>query len=268
MIKLIFSPQQLPKSAKNILLALLILFSKVAFSSEENFILLDPVTDKVILQLGSQLDKRWSPASTFKIALSLMGYDSGILKDEETPIWPFQEGYVADRESWKSAQTPGSWMKNSCVWYSQVLARELGMDQIQTYLSLLEYGNQDMSGGLKNAWLGSSLKISPLEQVQFIQRIVQKKLPIQSRAIEMTKALLFIEELEDDWKLFGKRGLTSSPHEEIGWFVGWIEKGERFLPFAYHIHGQEVEGRAMVPRAMELLTTYTTPTWRQLLRMI
>lgn len=238
--------------SKWIILTLFILFSKGVFSSEESFILLDPVTEEVILQLGSQLDKRWSPASTFKIALSLMGYNSGILKDEETPIWPFQEGYVSYRESWKSAQTPRSWMKNSCVWYSQILARELGMDQIQTYLSFFEYGNQDMSGGLKSAWLGSSLKISPLEQVHLIQRMVQKSLPIQSRAIEMTKALLFIEELEDSWKLFGKRGLTSSD-EEIGWFVGWIEKGDCFFPFAYHIHGQEVEGRAMVPRVVELL---------------
>lgn len=31
-------------------------------------------------------DKRYSPSSTFKIALSLIGFDSGILIDETNPV--------------------------------------------------------------------------------------------------------------------------------------------------------------------------------------
>jgi beta-lactamase class D len=236
-----------------------VLLTKSIFSLEEHFLLLNPVTDEVILQVGEQPNARFSPASTFKIALSLMGYDSEILKDEKLPLWPFQEGYVADRESWKSAQTPESWMKTSCVWYSQILTTTLGLDKIQNYLSLFEYGNEDMSGGLTSAWLGSSLKISPLEQAHFIQRMVQQKLSIHSSAIEKTKTLLFLHELENDWKLFGKRGLTSSSDEEIGWFIGWIEKGEHFFPFAYTIHGLEVEGAQMIPRVLELLLGHFNP---------
>jgi beta-lactamase class D len=225
----------------------------LVFSAEENFLLIDSATDQIVLQLGPNVHERVSPASTFKIALGLMGYDSGILKDERTPVWDFQEGYVSHRESWKAPQTPFSWMKNSCVWYSQILAGELGMDTIKMYLKSLEYGNQDMSGGLTEAWLGSSLKISPEEQVKLIQRMLQGKLPIKPSSIQLTKALLFLEELEGGWKLFGKRGLCSST-EEIGWFVGWIEKEEHFFLFAYNIRGQQVDGGKMVPRVMELLS--------------
>jgi len=181
-----------------------------------------------------------------------MGYDLGILKDQWTPVWDFQEGYVVYKESWKASQTPQSWMKDSCIWYSQIVAVELGMDTIKTYLKSLEYGNQDMSGGLTEAWLDSSLKISPAEQVKLIQRMLQEKLQINPRAVALTKDLLFLEELGGGEKLFGKRGMWSSS-EEIGWFVGWIEKGKNFFPFAYNIRDKKIDGGRMIPRVLEFL---------------
>ena len=37
---------------------------------------------------------RYSPCSTFKIPISLMGYDSDILKDETHPEIPYKKGYA------------------------------------------------------------------------------------------------------------------------------------------------------------------------------
>ena len=82
--------------------------------------------------------------------------------------------------------------------------------------------------------------------------MIQEKLHIKPKAIHLTKALLFLEELEGGWKLFGKRGMWSSS-EEIGWFVGWIEKGQNFFPFAYNIRDKKIDGGRMIPRVMELL---------------
>ena len=62
----------------------------------------------------------------------------------------------------------------------------------------------------------------------------------------MTKKLLFIEELPEGWKLFGKTGSgsLSQPHTgdilPIGWFVGWIERGQHRFPFAYQIRGKNI----------------------------
>lgn len=37
---------------------------------------------------------RYAPCSTFKIAISLMGYEEGLLVDKTHPKLPFKEGYV------------------------------------------------------------------------------------------------------------------------------------------------------------------------------
>lgn len=235
-----------------------------AFSAEENFILINGVTDEIMLELGPHLDERVSPCSTFKITLSLMGYDAGVLKDEKSPIWDFQEGYDDFLELWKAPQTPQSWMQYSCVWYSKLLALQLGSEKIQSYLAQFEYGNQDMSGGLPQpgstnpAWISSSLKISPKEQVAFIQKMIQGELPISSNTIEMTKVLIFKEELPEGWKLYGKTGLGTIFGQDglnlkVRWFVGWLENDRAFFPFAYQMRDKEIDVSQAVPRVKQLL---------------
>lgn len=95
-----------------------------------------------------------------------------------------------------------SWIKNSCVWYSRLIVDELGVDLFAHYLKIFEYGNQDLSGGFRGAWLSSSLKISPREQIYFIKKMIEKELPVSSDAIKLSKPLFFLEELEGGWKLF------------------------------------------------------------------
>jgi beta-lactamase class D len=225
---------------------LLIVFSQVhGFSAEENFVLINGLTDENVFDLGPNINERISPCSTFKIVLSLMGYDAQILKDAMTPTWSFQEGYDDFLESWKNPQNPQSWMQYSCVWFSKILSLQLGLEKIENYLCLMNYGNQDLSVGLTKPgstnpiWVHSSLKISPKEQADFIHRMIQGKLPISIRAVQMTKKILFKEELLNGWQLFGKTGWSGSIGKEngqaleYGWFVGWIEKEHFFFPFAY-----------------------------------
>ncbi|HEV3270403.1 MAG TPA: penicillin-binding transpeptidase domain-containing protein [Candidatus Rhabdochlamydia sp.] len=239
---------------------LLLIFPCVySFSVEENFLLINGISDEKIVELGSHINERITPCSTFKMALSLMGYDAEVLKDEKTPTWLFQEGYDCFLESWKNPQTPQSWMKTSCIWFSRVLATQLGLENMQKYLASLEYGNQDISGGLTKAWLVSSLKISAEEQVALMQKALLGKLPISDNAIQMTKKLLFIDQLPEGWNLFGKTGWTGSmigedgKISEIGWFVGWIEKDDKFFPFSYHICEDKINLAQRIPRVKELL---------------
>jgi len=235
------------------IIVLCVLQCTSGFSAEENFLLIDGLTNKRVLELGARIDERISPWSTFKIPLCLMGYDAGILKDEKTPIWDFKEGYDDFLAPWRGPQTPQSWIKDSCVWYSKILSLQLGLEKIQSYLVDMEYGNRDLSGGLAPpgsksvAWINSSLKISPKEQVNFIQKLVCGQLPISHQAIQMTKLLLFKEELPEGWKLYGRTG--------HGWFIGWIEKDPNFFPFAYHIREQEqrINPEQRVQRVKQLL---------------
>lgn len=243
----------------------LFLFDTRTVFAEENFLLINGITNETVLELGPHVEERISPCSTFKITLSLIGYDAGILIDETTPTWDFQNGYDDWLASWRAPISPKSWMQYSCVWYSKVLSLQLGLEKIQSYLTSIKYGNQNMSGGLavpgpmNPAWINSSLKISPREQVDFIQKMVVDKLPISSNAIQMTKVILLKEESPEGWKLFGKTGWSGSDIGkdgktlEHGWFVGWIEKDNNFFPFAYLIREQKINLDQRIPRVKQLL---------------
>ncbi len=89
--------------------------------------------DKSLLQTG-QCEQRYSPASTFKIAISLMGYDTGILLDRMHPVWPYKEKYHASLAIWKQSHNPTTWLAHSCVWYSQVITQKLGLKKFKDYV--------------------------------------------------------------------------------------------------------------------------------------
>lgn len=228
--------------------------SCLSASLEENFLLINNSTDEVVHAFGVGLDERATPCSTFKVALCLMGFDAGILLDEETPIWDFQEGYSEYLPSWKAPQSPRSWITHSCLWYSKLLAEQLGMEKIQDYLRHFDYGSQDMSGGLTTAWLSSSLKISPKEQVHFIRRLINGSFPVSHHSLRMTKELLFFEELPNSWKLFGKTGFGGLEGRlEIRWFVGWVEKDGAIYPFAYNVRGEKTDQTQTISKVKQLL---------------
>ena len=89
--------------------------------------------------------------------------------------------------------------------------------------------------------------------------MIQGKLPISSNAIQMTKVLVFKEELSEGWNLFGKTGWSGSDIGKDGkilehaWFVGWIEKDQNFYPFAYLIREKKINLEQRVPRVKQLL---------------
>lgn len=215
--------------------SLLCVSSSVALAETKCFLATE--NNRLIQEIG-HCHERQSPCSTFKVAISLMGYDSGILLNELQPVYPYKVGAPTVVEACKQAQSPSSWMKNSCVWYSQEVTQKLGMKKFQNYLEKFKYGNQDASGengknnGLTHSWLVSSLEISPEEQVQFLKKLSENKLPVSKKSQAFTKQILFVDNLDDGWKLYGK---TGSKDTQAGWFVGWIEKGNRKIIFAHYI---------------------------------
>lgn len=249
------------------LIAVFCFVASISLSSkEENFILIDGKSGETLLASGPHLDEPMSPCSTFKIALSLMGYDARILDNAQSPVWNFQEGYDDFLESWRQPLSPLAWMQYSCVWYSKVLALKLGISKIEDYLLRFEYGNRNTSGGVtlhgpEAFWIHSSLKISPREQVGFISRVFNGNLFISKDAVDMTRTLLFKEELSGGWRLFGKTGWCGSigkfddSIQEYSWFVGWIERGDRVLPFAYQIRDKKIDLAQRIPRVKELLAS-------------
>ena len=198
-------------------------------------------------------DKRYPPCSTFKIAISLMGFDSGILIDESHPTWDFQLGYVDWLERWQQPHDPTLWLANSCVWYSQLITKQLGAPSFSDYTRRFAYGNQDVSGdpgmhnGLTDSWLSSSLTISPKEQMYFLNKLVSNTLPVSRHAQEKTKNIMYQEVLTNGWELYGKTGNgsqladdgTKMEDRQVGWFVGFLRKDENVITFVQLIADDE-----------------------------
>jgi len=220
-----------------------------------------------VLKRDGDCERRNSPASTFKVPLSVMGYDAGILTDEDEPAWPYKPEYKAWNEAWRKTITPRPWLRDSVVWYSQALTREMGLERFRRYVDAFQYGNRDIGGdkakgnGLTHAWLSSSLQISPVEQIGFLSKLLRRELPVSAKAQEMTVAIMPTFPLPDGWVAYAKTGSGFQPgangtpnrDRQFGWFVGWAQKGERKILFTRLIRDECKESSVASFRARDSL---------------
>lgn len=203
----------------------------------------DPQSRQVLLAEGD-CESRVTPASTFKLPLAIMGFDTGFITSAREPKLPFKEGYSDWIADWRQDTDPTMWMHFSNVWYSQRITETLGADKLAAYGKSFGYGNADFSGdpgfnnGLERSWISSSLKISPIEQAGFVAALVERQLPVSDAAMEGAIGLIESAGTADGWTLWGKTGSAYPRRADRsfdyargwGWYVGWAEKdGERLV---------------------------------------
>lgn len=171
------------------------------------------------------------PASTFKIANTMIGLETGVLEDAETKMpWDGKEYPVAD---WNHDNTLRTAIRVSCVPCFQAVAREVGAARMKEWLDRLDYGNHDIAGGIDQFWLRGGLRISPVQQIDFLRRFEADKLPISHRTSEIVHDVLTLD-VGPEHVLVGKTGLQEPPNAEqlTAWFVGFVELGKRRVFFA------------------------------------
>ena len=196
-----------------------------------------------------------------------MGYDAGILQDAHAPVWDYQPSYPDwGGDDWRKPVDPTHWIKYSVFWYSQQIGEKLGLARLQQYTTAFGYGNQDVSGhpgknnGTQGAWHVSSLRVSPLEQLDFLRRLARRQLPVKPQAYDMAEILFDAGVDADGWKIHGKTG-TGSPgsfgdydrEHAYGWYVGWARKNGRELVFARLIQDEKAARPNAGMRAREQL---------------
>ncbi|OWY25530.1 hypothetical protein C7N43_20225, partial [Sphingobacteriales bacterium UPWRP_1] len=131
----------------------------IQFNVDGSFVLYDPQTDKYVFYNPNQFEQTFSPASTYKICNSLIGLETGVIKDENFVIpW---DSVTRQNPNWNSDHDLKTAFKNSTVWYYQELARRVGRQQMKYWLDKANYGNADTSGGIDKFWLTGGLRISP-----------------------------------------------------------------------------------------------------------
>ncbi len=199
--------------------------------------------------------KRFIPASTFKIPNSLIALEAGVasgpdfmLSRDSTavpkqPWWP---------KSWDRDQTLRSAFRNSVPWFYQELARRIGAGKMRSYLHQLKYGNRKTSPAIDRFWLDGDLRISPIEQVEFLHRFYFEKLGVSRRSTTIVKEIMVLEEIPG-YRLSGKTGTAEiTKTRELGWLVGYLERGEKVDFFAINMEGELVWERWPPPKRIEL----------------
>jgi beta-lactamase class D len=180
------------------------------------------------------------PASTFKVPHALIALELSLLEDAESAMpWDGRARAIA---AWNQDHTLRSAMQVSCVPCFQAIARRIGVERMRTWLERLDFGNHDVSGGIDRFWLTGGLRISPLEQIDFLQRLDRGALPVQPKSLDVVRDVIALD-VGFDHVFRGKTGwaLPADVGREYGWFAGWVELGERRVYFALLIDGRAAD---------------------------
>jgi beta-lactamase class D len=205
--------------------------------------------------IGDKCETRVSPSSTFDIALSLMGFDSGPLTTPDSSTWPNGPDNLATVEDGRTPTTPQAWLRNGDLRYSQELAKALGSARLQQYVDNIQFGNRDLTGdagednGLTQAWLSSSLEISPGELLHFLRMLVLRDLPFSAEAVEKTMGSMPVFTAGGGWTVRGVTGTgfqrmpdgTRDRNRQFGWFVGWAEREASRVVFVRLVEDERAE---------------------------
>ena len=190
-------------------------------------------------------DVRRTPASTFKIFNSLATLDTRAVPDEHDVFeWDGVERWVA---SWNESMDLEAAFQRSALWVYQGLARRMGRDTLQAMLDRETYGNATLGDSLEAAWLDGSLRISPEEQVAFIRRLRRGDTGFSDRAETIVRRIM-IADSTGGAVLRGKTGWALRDGENLGWWIGWLERGGEAYVFATLVESDDPEFRMVGAR--------------------
>lgn len=206
------------------------------------FVLLDERTGTMQASDDACAGERAIPASTFKIANSLIALETGVIADEEE-IVPYG-GKPQRIKAWQKDMSIRDAIRVSNVPVFQTLARRIGIARYRDWLKRLSYGNGEVGESVDTFWLRGPLVISPAEQVAFLDLLAREKLPSSPRSQRIVADILKIETGED-WSLHAKTGWALRPGPDIGWWVGWVRKTDQVQSFALRI---DMQSRADVDK--------------------
>lgn len=201
-----------------------------------------------------QCQERLSPCSTFKIPNALIGLDSGVLTGPgDIKKW---DGTVHSRKILNQDHDLSSAILYSVVWYFQDAANDIGPERTQSYLDAFDYGNRDISGGQDNFWLASSLKISALEQIRFMNALEENALPAEKEHQLTVKSMM----LQDDkppegftGEVHGKTGTCVSPEYNHAWFTGFYYRDDEKYVFTVNVKEEGARGGDARAIALDVL---------------
>lgn len=194
-----------------------------------SFVMLDVSNQRYYVHERSKASKRVVPASTYKIPHSLIALQLGVVTSVDE-ILPYG-GKSQRLPQWEKDMSLREAITMSNVPVYQGVAKKIGLTAMRRSLKQLEYGNQQVGKDVERFWLDGPLAISPREHLDFLARLAAKTLPIKEKHQQAVIDILLIES-SVDYRLYAKTGWADSPEPDVGWWVGWVEKGDAHYVFA------------------------------------
>jgi beta-lactamase class D len=174
------------------------------------------------------------PASTFKIVNTLIALETGVIEDENEII-----PWIDDYDTSKYGHRPNIYrdlsvkqaFELSAGWAYRELAKRIGKEKYKEILTVIGYGNVDLSIDDPDFWNFGDFAVSPANQVQVLIGIYEENLPFSKRAYQVLKKIM-IEEQTAEYTIRSKTGWTRAEGKDTGWWVGYIEKAGNTYFFA------------------------------------
>lgn len=198
--------------------------------SKAGFILRDQTHDAVHYYNLHQDTTHYLPASTFKIMLSLVALELGVVQDDKFII-PFN-GDSSGRADWDRDLNLREAFEVSSEPFFKEVARRIGKEKMQHFLDTVRYGNRTIGDSVATCWTDNTLKISSDEQVGFIRKMYFNQLPFTDRSQRIVRSLM-LRENANNRKLYYKTGWGENDTAKILWVCGFAE---------YEIKIKEQEG--------------------------
>ena len=177
----------------------------------------------------SLINNSYTPASTFKIANTIIGLENGVIDSANFLMkW---DGVKRENTKWNADQTLNEAFRNSTLWYFQRLAKQIGHDKMQAGLGLLNYGNKTIGDSIDQFWLNGTLKISMQDQVGFLTNVIKRKYKLNPSTYDCLLQVMKYN-LSYQYVVYCKSGWGQQGSEDIGWLVGMLIKNGKEYAFS------------------------------------
>lgn len=219
--------------------------------TEGTFVMLDLKKNRLTVVNAERAAKGFLPASTFKIANALIALETGVVQDADHPVFKW-DGVKREFEAWNRDHTLRTGFRASAVWQFQEIARQITDTRMRVYVAQFGYGNRNIGGNEDSFWLDGRLRISAIQQTEFLERFYIGKLPVNPKNVAVVKDIMFMEKTGNTI-LRGKTGWIPSGEDKIGWLVGWVERDEDTYIFALNLDPNEekhVAARLTIAKAL------------------
>lgn len=187
-------------------------------------------------------DSAYLPAATFDILQSLIGVQTGIVKDDSALIGIFSEtgnvGMVDKVDICRGGIMPlREAFRYSCLKPFQDLSRRIGKDTLKKWVDSMGYGNKNLSSAIDTLWMDNSLTVNSDEQLGLVKKLYFDQLPFFPRTQKVVRQMMLMES-NSNYQLSYKvgSGVRKDGHA-LTWIAGWVEENKHLYFFVMNLDG-------------------------------